>query len=638
MTVSAAVLRERTRDVWARVLTPPRELTVSDWADEERRLSPEYSADALRARGPVRWETSRVPYLRAVMDALSDESIREITFAKAAQVGATECFQNWLGWIIAERPAPTLIVYPTEKALRAFSTKRLDPMIRDTPALLARLPRTRRRGPTNTISSKAFSGGYVQLLTAKSTADLRSFSAALIMAEEIDEWEGDVGGQGDPLELLKARAMTFERVRKVYKVSTPLLEGVSRIWSEYEASSRGKFHVPCPHCGCKQELCWQDAEGRYRLICDRDDQGELRPATACYLCVTCGALIDEAKKGDMLAAGRWVHEFPDRIPHNCGFHISSLYSPFVSWAEIMRRFLAARKDPAKLKAFVNTMLGLPFREEGTEIEPHYLARRVEAYPAEVPDGVGVLTAGVDVQGDRLELFVYGWGAGEESWLIAWELLDGDPGMDDVWRRLDERLRRGWRHTRSILHIAAAAIDAGYMTERVWRFCDARRQRRVIPTIGREGRGRPLLQAPGPIKHKRSRGVARPLYVIGVDSGKDLLLLSRLRITEPGPGYVHFPDSVDPVFFDQLTAERLVTVYRRGRPRRSWVKPQERRNEALDGSILALAALAHLGGATIARLGELAAAASAGKANGELMRRRRRRVVSRGVQLEDPTRL
>jgi phage terminase large subunit GpA-like protein len=175
----------------------------------------------------------------------------------------------------------------------------------------------------------------------------------------------------------------------------------------------------------------------------------------------------------------------------------------------------------------------------------------------------------------------------------------------VWKALDAELLRPWVKASGPLRITAAAIDAGYQTERVWRFCEARRQRRVIPTIGRDGRSRPLLQAPGPQKFKRSRASTHPLYIVGVDSAKDLLLLSRLRITTPGPGYVHFPETVDRVFFEQFTAERLVTVYRRGRPLRTWTKPQERRNEALDGTILAMAALALLGPATIAKLGRLA---------------------------------
>ena len=605
MSVTAQELRDRTIAVWERVLLPPRRIPLSAWADAERRLSPEYSVDAMRARGPVRWSTARVPYLRAIMDALSDERIAEVTVAKASQVGATECGQNWLGWIIAERPSPTLIVYPTEKALRAFSTKRLDPMIRDTAVLAARLPRTARRESANAIASKQFPGGYLQLLTAKSTADLRSFSAALIIAEEVDEWEHDIGGQGDPLELLRARAATFGERAKLYKVSTPLIEGASRIWTEYLDSSQGAYHVPCPHCGGFQALVWQDPEGRYRLICERDAQGELVPESAQYACGHCGALIAEDSKPAMLAAGRWVHAFPERIPRHCGFHVNTLLSPFVSWELVMRRFLRATKNPAALKSFVTLTLGLPFREAGTDIEPHALMARVEPYAAEVPAGVGLLTAGVDVQGDRLELFVWGWGAGEEAWLIRWAVLDGDPGADVVWKALDAELTRPWAKPAGTLPIAAVAIDAGYQTERVWRFCEARRHRRVIPTIGREGRSRPLLQAPGPMKFKKSRASARPLYIVGVDAAKDLLLLSRLRITEPGPGYVHFPETIDPIFFEQLTAERLVTQYRRGRPVRTWTKPQDRRNEALDGSILALAALALLGPAVLAQLGVLA---------------------------------
>lgn len=611
--ISAPELREKTREAWHRAFTPPRRLTISQWADEERYLSPEYNAIATRARGPVKWSTDTVPYLRDIMDALSDDSIREITFMKSAQVGGSECGQNWLGWTVCESPTALLMVFQTLKAMRAFSTKRMDPMIRDTPALIGKLPSGGRREKSNTIESKQFPGGYLQFLTAKSTADLRSHSAGRLLAEEIDEWEGDVGKQGDPLELLRARGTTFGDAVKLYKVSTPSLEGYSRIATEYAESSQGKFHVPCPACGEFQELIWRDGEtGRYRFHFEKDAGGRVIESSVRYICTSCGVMIEEKHRPAMLAAGKWVHALPERIHRNCGFHIWKAYAPSVSWGTICHDFVRSAKDPAKLKAFVNTTLGQTFREEGTRLEPHFLAQRAEPYPMTgkeddvllVPKGVGLLTSFIDVQGDRLELFTYGWGAGEEAWWMGWELLEGDPGQDAVWRAAEAALFRTWTHESGAPMVAAgSAVDAGYQTKAVWDFCQRWRQRGVIATVGRDG-ARPIIQKPGPQAKKKSKDEHRPMHIIGTDSAKDQLA-ARLRITDVGPKYIHFPDTIDPVFFEQITSERLVTTYRRTRAIRTWDIIPGRRNEGLDGTIGCFARLHAFGAKVIAQLGPMA---------------------------------
>lgn len=610
--MTSALLRPISARVWREVFIAPRNRTVSQWADEERYLSQE-SANVARF-GPVPWDTNDVPYLREVMDSLSDPEVEEVTFAKASQVGGSEAGFNWIGWMITDEPGPILTVWPTEKALKAWSLKRFDPMLRDTPVLRDKISRSARRESSNSIASKHFPGGYIQALTARSTTDLRSFSARRAVAEEFDEWEGDVGDQGDPLELLRRRLSTFSP-RTLYKVSTPLLEGSSRIWSELELSSWGEYHVPCPHCNAEQVLVWQDAEERYRIICEHDEEGHPIAETAKYCCIACSALIDESQKLAMLQAGRWIHRHPERRRHR-GFHVNQITSPLSTWAEVMLAFIRSKGDPLKLKTFVNTVLGLPFREDGTQIEPHVLQERAEEYPRQgegddalelVPPEVRFLTAGVDVQGDRLELEVWGWGPHREAWVISWEQLEGDPGRPEVWNDLWDRFRvPALNEAGAQLRIVAACFDANYQTDAVHNFVDRLRNRYMIPTIGRAGRGRPLLQAPGPAKRKRTGGERRPSFIVGSDAGKDLLaslLRIRAKPGEPGPhpGLIHFPTSLDPVFYDQLTAEKLVTVYVKGRPERTWKLIEGRRNEALDMAVLNLAALTRMGRDGMARM-------------------------------------
>jgi phage terminase large subunit GpA-like protein len=619
------------------IFQPPPTLTVSQWADQNRRL-PSTSAE------PGQWRTSRVPYLKRPMDVLGDEMIRETVFAKSAQVGGSSCAENFLGYIIDQAPCAVLEVWPTEKALRAWSTKRLDPMLTDTPCLKTRFPKSGRRDSKDSIASKIFPGGYIQALTAKSTADLRSHSSRVAVAEEVDEWEGDVGEQGDPLELLRARMRTFWNA-KLYMVSTPTIAGFSRIWSELETSTWEEYWVPCPHCKRMQTLRWKDGDqdkyeaGQYRLMWEKDDSGEPIPATCSYVCEHCSALIEERYKSWMLDpanGAEWRGRYPGRA--KVGFHINTLYSPLCEWDEIARSFTRGLKDPSKMRSFVNTMLGLPYEESGEKVDAHFLSQRTETYSAEVPHGVGVLTAGVDVQADRLEVLVYGYGAHEQSWLIDREVLEGDPGQDEVWRELDKYLLCTWTHEGGAqVRISAACVDAGYQTKHVTSFCDPRKARNIIATVGRAGRGRLLIEAPDPRKKfKRSQlRKSKPLHIVGSDSGKDLLY-SRLKIVNPGPGFIHFPesDAVDQVFFEQLTSERLQTKYVNGRPTRVWKLVPGRRNEALDETILSMAALNFLGVKVIKKLGEYADILSKTPAPSGVpaaARARGRRMISQGVE-------
>jgi phage terminase large subunit GpA-like protein len=455
-------------------------------------------------------------------------------------------------------------------------------------------------------------------ITAKSTSDLKSDSARVAVAEEVDEWEGDVGEQGDPLALLRVRLVTFWN-GKLYIVSTPTLEGSSRIWSELEDSTWNEYWVPCPECGEYQTLRWRDGDespeeaGEYRLVWDKDDEGRVIRGTTRYVCVN-GCVIHERHKQRMLERGEWRARFPGRP--TVGFHINTIYSPLCRWDTIAEEFAKAVRKPQEMKTFVNTKLGLPYREKGESINAHFLASREEQYPLHgegehaiemIPRGVGLLTAGVDVQGDRIELLVWGWGAGEERWLIEWEVLNGDPGKKDVWQELERRrLAPRLHESGATLSIAAMCVDAGYQTDAVHNYCDSRLAQHVVAVVGRDGPGRKLLEAPDREKFKRAaKTKKRPTHIVGSDSGKSAFF-SALRVEKPGPGYVHFPTSIDPVFYEHITSERLVTEFRRGRAMRVWKKIGDRANEGLDMTNYAGAALMHLGPTVRLKLHELVA--------------------------------
>lgn len=595
-----ARLRYRAAVVVTTVFAAAPQLTVSAWADANRHLTTEMGAVE-----PGPWRTDRIPYLRGIMDSLNDPHRPRVVFMKSSQVGGSEVGHNWMLYTVDQEPQPFLMLLPTDGVLKNWSKTKLDPMLRSTPCLKGRMvDGSGRRDSGDTMARKVFPGGYLAVLSAKSSAQLRLLVSARAMADEIDEFPVDVNKQGDPLALLERALRTFwDSGAKLYLVSTPTLAGFSRIADEYERSDQQRFHVPCPECGHMQTLRWRDEDGRYRLVCDRDEDGELLPRTARYQCEACEHLIEERYRDQMLAAGEWRATYPDRTV--AGFHINTLYSPLVAWARVVEEFLASRKTASALKTFENLWLGQPFEEKGVKIEPHVLSARSEPYPAEVPAGVGVLTGFVDVQGDRLESLVVGWGAGEECWVISWDQFEGDPGQAELWQHLErEWLNRIWRHEGGAeLRLAAVGVDANYQSEAVHNFCDGHDRRRVIPTIGKAGRTGPFLVSPDKQKFKRTRNQRKPTYTIHVDAGKDRLS-SRLQVVEPGPEYIHFPEQLDTVFYEQLTAEKLVTVYVNKRPTRAWTLLPNRRNEGLDLMVGNLAALSHLGNSVIKRLGEI----------------------------------
>jgi phage terminase large subunit GpA-like protein len=573
-------------------LAPPPTVTVSEWADRYRMLSRKGAAEP----GPYR--TSRTPYLREPMDMLSPGSpVEEVVLMFAAQVGKSEAGNNFVGHAIDVDPGPLMIVQPTIDMAKRFSRQRITPMIDETPALARRVRANRSRDEANTTLMKDFTGGVLICAGANSAAGLRSMPVKKLFLDEVDAYPLDVDGEGDPVALAEKRTDTFAR-RRILKTSTPTTAGFSRIEQAFLAGDRRRFQVACVHCAAPQVLKFE------HLHWVRDDVGAPIPGTVRYVCPDCGGALHETDKPALLASGRWVADRP--TAKIASYHLSGLYSPWLPWESVVADFYDAHQaskagDVSRLKAWTNTVLAETWEEQGDRVSEHELARRAEPGLARrtVPAAALILTCGVDVQGDRLEARVWAWGPGEESWLIEREIIHGSPGIDATWAALlDQVLTVRWQHaTGAALEIAATFIDSGgHHTQEVYNFARVHAWRRVFAVKGLSVAARPILGKPSDVEVnwrgvKLKRGVK--LWPLGVDTAKQVLY-GRLGLAVPGPGYVHLPAWLPPDEYEQLTAERLVTRFIKGRPRLEWIKSPGRRNEALDCAVYALAAAHWLG--------------------------------------------
>lgn len=556
---------------WQRGVRPEPQIRVSAWADQNRLLPPT-SAE------PGRWRTSRTPYLRDVMDALSSSSPYErVVLMKGAQVGGTEAGLCWIGYIIQNAPGIAMLVQPSLDMVRRNTAVRIDPMIEAMPVLhdLVSPPRSKDAG--NSLFRKSFPGGQLVMTGANSAIGLRSTPVRYLFLDEVDGYPADAGGEGDPVALAVQRTATFKGRRKIYMVSTPTLKNHSRIEAAYLESDQRKYFVPCLHCGDMASITWA-----------RIQWPDKQRREAYLICEKCGGVHFEHDKLKLLAQGEW-RKTSEGDGRTAGFHLSALYSPWETWAEIALEHGQVMRDPPRLQVWTNTKLAESWEDMAGEIvEADPLMARRESWGGLLPSGIAVLTAGVDLQGDRIEVQIVGWGKDEESWSVDYRVIWGDPSGPRIWADLDAFLRSTYPCccNQPDLPIRATCIDTGgHHTKAAYEFCRTRLARRIWGIKGRGGAGIPVW----PRRPSRTKGKV-PLFIIGVDAVKDSLF-ARLRLTESGPGYMHFPQERDADYFRQLTAERVVTRFERGRPIRSWQPRREgERNEALDTYVYATAAL------------------------------------------------
>ena len=565
-------------------LRPDPDLTVSEWADKYRMLSNKASAE------PGPWRTDRTPYLREIMDCMSSSSpMQKVVFMAGAQLGKTEGINNVVGYMIAHAPGPAMFVQPTIEMAKRLSKQRLDSLIHETPCLADKVAPARSRDSGNTMFSKEYPGGILLLTGANSATGLRSAPCRWILLDEVDAFPHDVDGEGDPCALAERRASTFSR-RKIILTSTPTVKDMSRIETEYLASDQRRYFVPCPHCGHMQHLQWKNVQWR-----DGD------PKTATYVCESCGTHIEEHYKSEMLRKGEWRATATGEDKRTAGFHLSSLYSPlgWKSWEEIVGEFLRAKNDAPLLKTFVNTVLGETWEEEaGAKLGADGLRERAEFYPSnEAPDAASLVTAGVDVQDNRVAIGLYAWGQGEECWLMWHGEIYGDPAGKKLWEQVDDVVFRAYKRANGdAVKVSAIGVDSGgHFTSEVYTYARERRNRGVFALKGQSQRNKPPISKSSKVDINYKGQVLKnsaEVFPVGVDTIKTTLF-GRLKHNEHGAGYIHFHNEAGQEYFKQLTSERQVVRYVKGFAVREWKKKAGDRNEALDCFVYSYAALNYL---------------------------------------------
>lgn len=595
--------------------TPPPDLTVSQWSDEHRILG----ADTPR---PGKWKTSTMEPMRAIMDAATEDGVTEVVLKKATQVGYTEFLLNTVAYFIDLDPCPILWLLPDQKAVDEISKNRLTPMLRDTPRLAGKVAAPRSRDSSNTIAGKQFPGGRLAMVGSHAPNDISSRPIRLVICDETDRYALSAGVDGDPMALAGKRQQWFWN-RLTIKGSSPTVKGRSVIDREYRKSDMRVCWVGCPHCADDwdgkgtppdgwQTLKWSQVKWDKRP--KQNGKGhDHRPDTAAYQCECCGTLWDDEERYLALSKPIWIATAPFR--GIAGFHLPQFYSTAVKLHEVVTEFLEAwgklegtYPDVEQQKVWVNTVLAETWEEEGETVDATGLSKRAESYGIhDLPDRIVLLTCGVDTQGDRLEAQVIGWGAGEESWVVDYKIFNDDPAQPECWLKLDHWLK-SMRYTRgdgTQLRIKATCIDSGgHHSSEVHKFCKSKQARRIYSVKGAAGA---RLIWPG--RSSRTKNSGEKVYIVGVDTAKDMVY-SRLnivprsdpkRIDEPQPGRIHFPVPdeasgtalINDDYYDQLTAEVVITRYKNGKPYRVWDNPQKRRNEALDTFGYAIAALRSL---------------------------------------------
>lgn len=508
------------------------------------------------------------------MEAISDPSLEGVVWVAASQVGKTEAELNAIGAWADLDPGPILILYPTLAVAQDYSKDRLTPMFRDTPRLYGKLAANKERSSDNSLLHKKFPGGHITLAGANSPASLASRPIRYLIADEIDRWELSAGKEGDPLSLAFKRTITFHN-RKIIMVSSPANEGTSRIMAAFEETDKRYYYLPCPKCGLMQKLEWRN------IRWEKTVGGEHLPDTVYYLCDGCQAHIREREKQTMLEAGKWIATVKPNNPKYAGFHLNALYSPWLSWKDIVVEHLETdrTRDSNRRQVFVNTVLAEVWRAKGEGFESDTLLARREPYTRdELPKGVLLLVAGVDVQDGMFQWEVIGYGRNNESWGIEWGQVIGDLNKPDAWMALDGVLKREYKlPSGAKMGIVTVGIDSGgHHTQTVYQFCKERHFQRVYAIKGRGGMGVNVLSKPNTVEPSKCL-----LFSLGVDALK-ADFYNRLKIQEPGPGYCHLPIQYGADIIEQFTSEEQRTTYRNGFPAISWVKKNNTiRNEGLD---------------------------------------------------------
>lgn len=579
-------------------------MRLSEWASKHFYLSAESSYVEQR------WEA--FPYQVGIMDCMSNDEITEVTVMKSARVGYTKMMLAAIGYFAEHKQRNQAIWQPTDDDSDDFVKTEVDPMLRDVRVMQRVFPEYLSRHRNNTLRQKTFLGSILHLRGGKAAKNYRRISVDVAHLDEVDGFDSDIEKEGSPVNLSRKRTEGATFPKQILG-STPKLKHFSLIESrEQEAEKHYKFKIPCPMCEAVQELRWGGKKFAYGFKWIDNN-----PETVAHVCEECGGAYTQAQYIGVSKQGKWIDQDGGSIgndgkfynaqgeeitpPRSVGFHIWTAYSPMTSWGQIVREFLSAKTkaktgDKSELKTFVNTTLGETWEEEIEQTDSNALMNRAEPYPLRVmPYGCLVLTAGVDVQDNRFEITVWGFGRGEEMWLIDFVVLQANPADERDWEKLDTYLDTKFKHeSGQMVGIEATGIDTGgHFTHQVYDFCRKRTKKRIYAIKGDSKQG-------SPVKGKASmqdvnwrgqiikKGVK--LWMVGTDTAKDLLH-GRLQVLENGPGKIHFSNELPAEFYAQLTAEVRVLQKTSSGEKYRWVK-RAQRNEVLDCTIYAIFA-AHM---------------------------------------------
>lgn len=574
-------------------MTPPDDLTVTQWAEAKRRLSAESAAE------PGPWRTERTPYLREPMDAFTDPKVRHIVMVAASQVGKSEFLNNCIGYIIDEDPGSILFIHPTTIDAQEYSKLRIAPMLRDSPALRQKIAAPKSRDSHNTILQKAYPGGILTMCGSTEAHALASKPIRYVFGDERDRWATSAGNEGDPWDLAMARQTTFYNAKAV-EVSTTTIKNASAIEAAYYTGTMERWNSKCPHCGEYHEIRWSDIRFEYdEIIVSHKKTYKVKKVY--YTCPGCGCISTEAEM--KRAPAKWIAENPEAYGQGTrSFWLNAFVSQWASWESIVLKYLNALGSTKKMQVVFNTCFGEPWEDRGDiEDEDSLLARREDygkdknGEPVELPPGVLVLTAGVDTQDDRMEYEIVGHGFFGETWGIEKGIVMGRPDDDATWNKLDEVVfDRVMRFENGVgLRVSMSFVDeGGHFTQSVRAQCNARISKKVFCIKGMPGQDKPYISPPKKQKifvNQIAVGTCWQ-YQLGVDSGKEIIM-DNLRVQTPGQKYCHFPkrDDYGSAYFAGLLSETKVYDPNKKQPW-SWKKiPGHERNEPLDCRNYALAA-------------------------------------------------
>lgn len=583
------------------LLLPPRKMGTTQWAETFRGMSAKSTAL------PGRYNASITPWVRGIHEALDDPTVRRVVAQKSAQVAWTDgVLLNYLGRRIDIDPCPMIVMFAKDSAAKEFNDEKLTPMIEATPSLAEKIPVHSKRDANNRWNFKGFPGGFLKLVGSGSPSSVKSTPAPVVCVEEPDDCNTNIKQQGDTITLLIERTKTFARSKVVYG-GTPTVEGFSSVEQAYKESDKRKFFVPCPDCGKEHVLAWENVHWDNDPNLHHEVYGTAVVDSAYYICPHCGSVWDDAKKNRAVRKGVWRATAP--FMGTAGFYINEIYSPFPgsTFKNLVIKYLTAKSaldkgDDTKMRSFFNSQLGIPYAFKNDLPEPDELAERAEAYEElTVPKNGLVLTAGVDVQHDRLAVIIRAWGQDEESWLTYWGEIPGSTAVPEqgAWKDLDALLGRRFKTpSGAAVKIRAVSIDSsdGQTSDAVYSFVRRRRHMGFMAIKGssvnddsKEIFTTPKSSVDLNFKQKAQRFGVKP-YIVGTSRAKDLILgvdarAGRIKLTGNGPGRMHWYSGVRPDYWEQMTSEVKAPTSRS--TRRVWQKKAGVRNEALDCEVYAL---------------------------------------------------